>query len=147
MCCFAGIQMELLTQLDLSFFVKLVFSLVAGFVIGAERESRNKVAGISTQSFVIGGAMLFSFISQQLEPGQPGRIAAGIVIGIGFLGAGIIMRNEGTGKIINVTTAASIWFAAAIGMAIGFGWYVIAAASVVYAGIVPRIPHIRAKKG
>lgn len=123
------------------FLFQLALSLVFGLIIGAEREMRGKVAGISTQCFVIAGAMFFTFLSGIMEPNNPSRIAAQIVTGIGFLGAGIILKGE-HGKITNVTTAASIWFTASIGMAIGFGWYAIAALSTIYAILVPRIPSI-----
>lgn len=129
-----------LSGYELAFAIKLGASLVAGFIIGVERESRHKPAGISTHSFVIAGAMLFAFLSTALGHGDPGRIAAQIVTGVGFLGAGIILKEGG--RLQNVTTASSIWFAAAIGMAIGFGWYAIALIATAFAVVVPRIPHI-----
>lgn len=128
---------------ELAFLLKIAISLVAGFLIGIERESRHKPAGISTHCFVIAGAMMFSMLSGALGKGDPARIAAQIVTGVGFLGAGIIVK-EGA-KLTNLTTAASIWFAAAIGMSIGFGWYLIALIATVFSIIVPRIPHIRIK--
>ena len=131
---------SLVTGFEIPFLIKLGISLVAGFLIGVERESRHKPAGVSTHTFVIAGAMLFSMLSTILGRGDPGRIAAQIVSGIGFLGAGIILK-DGL-KLQNVTTAASIWFAAAIGMAIGFGWYLIAAIATLFSVIVPRIPHV-----
>jgi putative Mg2+ transporter-C (MgtC) family protein len=131
---------SILTGYELPFLLKLGASLVAGFLIGVERESRHKPAGISTHTFVISGAMLFSMLSTILSRGDPGRIAAQIVTGVGFLGAGIILKEGG--KLQNVTTASSIWFAAAIGMAIGFGWYVIALIATLFSVVVPRIPHI-----
>lgn len=126
---------------ELDFLLRLGVALVCGFIIGIERESRGKPAGISTNSFVIGGAALFTYISLSVDPNSPARIAAQVVSGVGFLGAGMILKSEG-GAVTNLTTAASVWFAAAIGMAIGFGWYLIALAGAVYAIIVPRIPHI-----
>ena len=60
---------------------------------------------------------------------------------VGFLGAGMILKSD-AGTVTNLTTAAAVWFAAAIGMAIGFGWYVIAVASSLFAVVVPRIPHL-----
>ncbi len=136
---------DLLTGYEWEFLLKLLLALVFGYAIGVERELRGKVAGISTHCFVIGGAMLFTFISGIMEPLAPARIAAQIVSGIGFLGAGIILKGEGQ-KITNLTTAASIWFAAAIGMAIGFGWYFIAIIATLYAVFVPRIPHLKGTK-
>ena len=128
--------------LQLDFLIDIIFALAAGFVIGAERESRGKPAGISTNSLVIGGAMLFTYLSAAVDPNSTSRIAAQIVSGIGFLGAGMILKGETDKKITNLTTAASIWFSAAIGMAIGFNFYIIALAAVIFAVVVPRIPHI-----
>ena len=128
--------------LQLEFLIDIIFALAAGFVIGAERESRGKPAGISTTSLVIGGAMLFTYLSAAVDPNSTSRIAAQVVSGIGFLGAGMILKGEVDKKITNLTTAASVWFSAAIGMAIGFNFYIIALAAVIFAVLVPRIPHI-----
>ena len=108
------------------FLIDIGLSLLAGFLIGAERESRGKPAGISTHCLVIGGTMIFTYLSAQVDPNSTSRIAAQIVTGIGFLGAGMILKSEATEKITNLTTAAAVWFAAAIGMAIGFNFYFIA---------------------
>ncbi|MGB8776602.1 MAG: MgtC/SapB family protein [Nitrososphaeraceae archaeon] len=85
-------------------------SFLAGFIIGLERESKGKPAGIGTQCLVIGGSMIFSYISGLVDPNSTSRIAAQIVTGIGFLGAGLILKSEEDKKITNLTTAASIWF-------------------------------------
>ena len=132
---------KLLSGHEIPFLIRLGASLVVSFLIGIERESRHKPAGISTHGFVVGGAALFTYISLAIDPNSPARIAAQIVSGIGFIGAGMILRADG-GKITNLTTAAAVWFAAAIGMAIGFGWYLVAGAATVYAIVVPRIPHL-----
>jgi putative Mg2+ transporter-C (MgtC) family protein len=92
-----------------------------GAVIGLERELRGHPAGIRTMSLVTLGACLFTEVS--LLIGAHDRIAAQIVTGIGFLGAGVIFR-EGTG-IKGITTAATVWGAAAIGMALGRELYVV----------------------
>jgi putative Mg2+ transporter-C (MgtC) family protein len=128
--------------LQLEFLIDIIIALAAGFVIGAERESRGKPAGISTNSLVIGGAMLFTYLSAAVDPNSTSRIAAQVVSGIGFLGAGMILKGEVDKKITNLTTAASVWYSAAIGMAIGFNFYIIALAAVIFAVVVPRIPHI-----
>lgn len=125
------------------FALRLALCLLCGTSIGVERELRNKPAGISTHCFVIAGACLFTFISLQIDPNSPARIAAQIVSGVGFLGAGMILKGESNNKVRNLTTAAAVWFAAAIGMGIGFGWYLIAAMATVYAVVVPRIPHVK----
>lgn len=137
----------ILSQIDpvtINFVVDLVIAVALGFLIGAERELRNKDAGISTHSFVISGAMLFTFMSATVDPASQSRIAAQIVTGIGFLGAGLILKDGASVK--NLTTAASIWFAGAIGMAIGFGYHQIAIIAAIASVLIPRIPHVRKKR-
>lgn len=131
-----------LSGLEVEFAIKLALCLVLGVIIGVERELRNKPAGISTHCFVMAGACLFTFISTVADPNSPARIAAQVVSGVGFLGAGMILKSDNN-SIRNLTTAAAIWFAAAVGMAIGIGWYAIAVIASVYAVIVPRIPHVK----
>ena len=123
----------------LEFLVKLVLAFVIGFVIGLERESRGKDAGISTHTLVIMGSMLFTYISS-LDPVEPSRIAAQVVIGVGAVGGRLILRDGMSVR--NLTTAASLWFAAAIGMAIGYEYYAVAVVSAITAIIVLRIPHV-----
>lgn len=124
-----------------TFVVDLVIAVILGVLIGGERELRNKDAGISTHTFVICGAMLFTFMSMTVDPASKSRIAAQIVSGIGFLGAGLILKDGASVK--NLTTAASIWFAGAIGMAIGFGYHQIAVVAALASVLIPRIPHVR----
>lgn len=131
-----------LTGYEGAFALKLTLCLLLGILIGVERELRNKPAGISTHCFVMAGACLFTFISTVADPNSPARIAAQVVSGVGFLGAGMILKSAND-SVKNLTTAAAVWFAAAIGMAIGIGWYVIAVIAAVYAVIVPRIPHVK----
>ncbi len=132
---------DLFTERELQFAIRLGVSLVCGTIVGLERESRGKPAGVSTHCFVIAGAALFTFLSLSVDPNSPARIAAQVISGVGFLGAGMILKSD-AGTVTNLTTAAAVWFAAAIGMAIGFGWYVIAVGSTLYATVVPRIPHL-----
>jgi putative Mg2+ transporter-C (MgtC) family protein len=127
---------------QLDFLIDIGLTLLAGFLIGAERESRGKPAGISTHCLVIGGTMIFTYLSAQVDPNSTSRIAAQVVSGIGFLGAGMILKSESTEKITNLTTAAAVWFAASIGMAIGFNFYFMALVATAFAVLVPRIPHI-----
>ncbi len=128
-----------------TFVIDLVVAIVLGTIIGIERESRGKDAGISTNCFVISGAMLFTFMSMTVDPASQSRIAAQVVTGIGFLGAGLILK-EGT-SVRNLTTAASIWFSGALGMAIGFGYIQIAVIAALAAIAIPRIPHVKHKDG
>lgn len=127
-------------QTEISLIIDLLLSLAAGFVIGAERESRGKDAGISTYSMVIVGSMLFTYISSIVDPTSESRIAAQIVSGIGFLGAGLILKDGANVK--NLTTAASIWVAGAIGMAFGFDYHFIGIIVTVAVVFIPRIPHL-----
>ena len=139
---------------EVAFLIDIGISLLAGFIIGTERELKGKPAGISTHSLVIGGSMIFTFLSAQVDPQSTSRIAAQIVSGIGFLGAGVILKGEVQGKtapeiqrqgnrVVNLTTAASIWYSGAIGMAIGFNYHFIALASVAFVVIVSRLPRFR----
>ncbi|MES2225249.1 MAG: MgtC/SapB family protein [Patescibacteria group bacterium] len=129
--------------LELHFAVALGISLVLGYLLGAEREMRGKDAGISTHILVISGAMLFSIVSAT-DVLAPTRIAAQVVTGIGFLGAGLIFHVDGGVK--NLTTAASLWISAAIGVALGLGFYVVAITAGLISVLVPRIPRVGMKE-
>jgi putative Mg2+ transporter-C (MgtC) family protein len=125
----------------LSEIFKIAFAAVLGGMIGLERESKGRPAGLKTHMLVTVGAALFTIISFQmavrysaLGAVDPSRIAAGIVTGIGFLGAGAVMKMEST--VQGLTTAASIWAVSAIGMAVGAGFYVEALASTVVVLII-----------
>ncbi len=101
---------------------RLAFAAALGGLIGLERELRGYPAGIRTMALITMGSMLFTDVSQIL--GGDDRVAAGIVTGIGFLGAGVIFRERFTVR--GITTAATIWSSAAIGMAIGSELYLVA---------------------
>lgn len=103
--------------------IKLVLAVVVGGLIGLEREFRDKSAGFRTIIFVTFGATLFTMLSFHFLDNSA-RVAANIVTGIGFLGAGAILRGEG-GKIAGLTTASTIWLVAALGMGIGCGLYLL----------------------
>lgn len=109
---------------------KLILSLIIGSTIGLERRRKGQVAGMRTFSLICMGATLAMLISiyipqeyMGLKNGDPGRIAAQVISGIGFLGAGAIIQMKGSVK--GLTTAAGIWMTAAIGLAIGAGMYTI----------------------
>ncbi len=102
--------------------IRLLLSLALGGLIGAERELRDKAAGLRTLMFICAGSALFTIFSARLagsSASDPTRIAAQIVSGIGFLGAGVILREGG--EIRGLTTAATIWLTAALGMGVGGG--------------------------
>ncbi|MBI2333876.1 MAG: MgtC/SapB family protein [Chloroflexi bacterium] len=100
--------------------VKLGMAVIVGGLVGAEREYQDKAAGFRTIILITLGSTLFTVFSLSMDPGfTQTRIAANIVTGIGFLGAGAIVRDGG--RIAGLTTAATIWLAAALGMGIGAG--------------------------
>ena len=102
--------------------IKIGLAAVVGGIIGAEREYRNKTAGLKTIVLICIGSTLFTILSYQIG-NEPDRIAANIITGIGFLGAGVIFKDEG--KVSGITTASTIWMTAALGMCIGIGNYVL----------------------
>jgi putative Mg2+ transporter-C (MgtC) family protein len=106
--------------------IRLIVAAFAGGLIGWEREHRQKPAGFRTHILVAIGSALFTILSIYAfgSIADPSRVAAGIVLGVGFLGAGTIIRGDG-GRIVGLTTAASVWMVAAIGMAIGAGFYLL----------------------
>jgi putative Mg2+ transporter-C (MgtC) family protein len=101
---------------------KLLLSIVLGGLIGAEREYHDKTAGFRTIIFICVGATLFTIFSGKIGGNGDPRIAANIVSGVGFLGAGVILRANG--RIVGLTTAAMIWLSAGIGMGVGAGQYI-----------------------
>jgi len=102
--------------------LKLILAVLIGGAIGAEREYRSKSAGFRTLTLICLGATIFTIFSQYIGgPGNPDRIASNIVTGIGFVGAGVVFKGDGTTKVNGITTAAMIWVTAALGMAIGAG--------------------------
>ena len=114
-------------DLTLSEALSLVLALVLGAIIGAEREFNRKSAGLRTNILICLGAAVFTIMSKKIAVGDddtPSRIAAQIVTGIGFLGAGAIIQD--TGGIHGMTTAATIWIVASIGMACGAGYNLLA---------------------
>jgi putative Mg2+ transporter-C (MgtC) family protein len=104
--------------------IKLLFALLIGGLIGAEREFRDKAAGFRTIILICVGATLFTHFSIKIGGDDRARIAASIVSGVGFLGAGAILRGEG--RVVGLTTASTIWLAAALGIGIGGGHYLFA---------------------
>ena len=104
--------------------LKLLFALIIGGLIGAEREYRNKSAGFRTLMLITIGSALFTIISSKMTSPNQDRIASTIITGIGFLGAGAIFKDEN--NVRGLTTAATIWAAAALGMCVGWGYYPIA---------------------
>lgn len=102
----------------------ILISIFIGLLIGAEREYRNKSAGLRTFILVSFGSCLFTILSLKIGVQNPDRLAANIITGIGFLGAGVIFKDDN--KIGGVTTATTIWATASLGMAVGSGKIILA---------------------
>jgi putative Mg2+ transporter-C (MgtC) family protein len=104
--------------------IKLVLAVLIGGAIGAEREYRSKSAGFRTLTLICLGSTILTIFSVIIgTPGNPDRIASNIATGIGFVGAGVIFKGDGSGsKVSGITTAAMIWVTAGLGVAIGAGY-------------------------
>jgi len=98
---------------------QLVVSTICGFIIGIEREYKEKPAGIRTMVLISVGCTIFTSLALTIEHSDPSRIIGNIITGIGFFGGGVIIKNDD--RIIGVTTAAFIWFVSAIGILAGLG--------------------------
>ena len=118
----------------------VLLSVLLGFIIGFERKQRFKEAGIRTHTIVCFGAAIMTVISKNIGAGDPGRIAAQIVSGVGFLGAGMIVYKQHEVK--GLTTAAGIWATAGVGMACGAGLYIVAVGATALMVIVQCIFHL-----
>lgn len=115
---------QLARELRLELLVQLLLAVVLGGAVGIERELRGKPAGLRTNILICVGATLFTVLSfrMSLGRGDPGRVAAQVLTGVGFIGAGTIMHMRGA--VTGLTSAATIWVVAAVGMAVGSGAYV-----------------------
>lgn len=140
------------TPETLQMIYKITLAVFLGMAIGFEREHRRKAAGLRTYALVTLGAALFTIMSSASLLGMPSfdpsRIASQVVVGIGFIGAGIIfLRGD---RIEGLTTAAGLWATAAIGMAVGFGFYAVAIYATILALLIlwflrliePHIPKV-----
>ena len=127
-------------SVELEMVLRLLLAAVLGAIVGFQRQLVGKPAGARTLGLISVGAATFSVISALSFPGgDPSRIAAGVVTGIGFLGAGAILHRHG--GVEGLTTAATIWAAAGIGLAAGAGLYIIAPAVTVMSLILLILPH------
>ena len=131
---------------ELLYLVNILVAVILGFAIGFERKLRYKEAGVRTHTIVCVGSALMMVISKYAFAGMESdgaRIAAQIVSGIGFLGAGIIMfRGQ---KMHGLTTAAGIWATAGVGMAAGAGMYIVATGATVIVIAIQCICHIKCR--
>lgn len=111
---------------DLDMFVRIIFACLLGCIIGWERERHRNIisAGIRTYGAIAMGACAFGIVGLHFSEADPSRIAAQVVTGIGFLGGGIIFRQGD--YVTGLTTAATLWATAAVGLCMAFGMYLIA---------------------
>jgi len=115
---------------------RVVLAAVLGYLIGLERELTGQPAGERTHALVCLGAAAFSLISSSAFPGgDAARVAAGVVTGLGFLGAGMILKRSGEG-VQGLTTAAGIWAVGAIGLAVGAGMYLLGITTAALVGLI-----------
>ena len=119
--------------------IRLAVSIVIGGLIGLERELEHKPAGLRTIMLVCLGSTIFMLIGAELGlvSSELGRIVAGVVTGIGFLGAGAIIRARG--EVYGLTTAATIWLASGLGLAIGAGYFLLAIIAAIFVLVVLRL--------
>jgi putative Mg2+ transporter-C (MgtC) family protein len=125
--------------------VRLLFAAILGGVLGYEREMRGKTAGMRTHMLVALGAAFFVIVPQKAGFSEEAvsRVLQGLIAGIGFLGAGVILKRQDAGEIMGLTTAASVWLTAAVGVAVGMGRL---ASAILATGtaflILDVIPHV-----
>jgi len=121
---------DLLSKIDFDTFDRLLIAALLGGIVGFERERSGKVAGLRTHTMVALGAALLSLLSIRLFEDYPSvnglkgfdyHLIANVIVGIGFIGAGTILKREN--KIEGTTTAASLWVVAAVGLTSGMGYY------------------------
>lgn len=113
----------------ISYFLRLILACVLGGMVGLERDLHGRNAGIRTNMLVCVGAALFTIVSISVQGADPSRIAAQIVCGIGFLGAGAILKDGF--NIRGLTTAAYMWFIAAVGISCGLGQWVLSSVGAI----------------
>lgn len=128
----------------LEMILRLLLATALGAGIGYQRERSGKAAGLRTHILIASGAALFTIASIFGFSGavDPSRVAAGVVAGIGFIGAGVIFRGARTERVAGLTTAASIWATAAVGLAAGAGLYLISViATIIIVGtlFIPKV--------
>ncbi len=130
----------------LEMILRFLLAVALGAGIGYQRERAGKTAGVRTLILVSSGAALFTLVSIYGFSGAAvdiSRVAAGVVVGIGFIGAGVILRGQREKEVAGLTTAATIWITAAIGLAAGAGMYLVSVIATAVAVGILLLPKIR----
>jgi putative Mg2+ transporter-C (MgtC) family protein len=128
-------------QMDLEFLMRVLIALLLGGLIGWERERHGISAGIRTYGAIALGACVFGIVSINILGADPSRIASQVATGVGFLGGGVIFRQGD--YVSGLTTAATLWATAAIGLAVAFGMYAISILTSILIFLLlylPRLP-------
>jgi putative Mg2+ transporter-C (MgtC) family protein len=130
---------------EIEILLRILLAVVLGAIIGVQRELANKPAGLRTHILICLGAALFTVVSifGFRDTFDVSRVAAGVVAGIGFLGAGVIFRSIRGDVVVGLTTAASVWATAAVGIACGSGMYLIATVSAIIIFLALLIPKVK----
>ena len=132
------------TKIELIIVAQLVVAFILGAIIGLERERHGHSAGIRTYASVTLGAALFTLMGiHATDETAAGRIVSNIVTGIGFLGAGLIYRDQAKDFVFGLTTASSIWTSAAVGVAVAYNMYVIAVSATIAIYFLLALQHFR----
>ena len=121
-------------MLEIELVLKLIIAAILGGVVGIEREMTRRPAGLRTHMLVSLGACLFTIISVSYFTADQARVAAAVVTGIGFIGAGTIISTRTHVK--GITTAASLWVVSAIGMTVGVGSYILAVSAAIIVFVI-----------
>ncbi len=144
-----GLNIEVMDKVYLEYFLRMAISLTIGGLLGMQREIEGKPAGMRTNMLMCMGSCLLMILSIEIsesgnQSADPSRIAAQIMTGIGFLGAGAILKARLT--VTGLTSAATIWFVAAVGLTIGWGEYILGLTGTVLVlltlNILGRLQHI-----
>ena len=132
-------------MIELVIVMKIIIATLFGGVIGYEREISRKAAGLRTHILVCLGSTIFTILSLQAFPGaDTSRVAAYIIAGIGFIGAGTVIQTKE--KVIGLTTAASLWITASIGMAVGSEFYILALIATIISYFTLKLGRLEKKK-
>ncbi|HKZ45148.1 MAG TPA: MgtC/SapB family protein [archaeon] len=135
----------MILEFQMEITIKLVIAVLLGALIGWEREKMHRPAGLRTHMLVSLGSALFTILSLSAFPGSdPSRIAANIIVGIGFIGAGTVLQMKE--RVIGLTTAASLWTTSAIGMATGAGFYIPAIVTTLVAFVILWLREIKRRR-